>query len=82
MTLIPGFQKVHDHKYLQSMEAIRKWRLQQLPPGKRTHCPQGHEYTKINIVGKNRAGRQCLTCARSRQQVRRDNSKLITKELT
>ena len=82
MTLIPGLKKVHEHKYTQAIEAIIQWKTLKLPAGKRTHCPQGHEYTTINIVGNytSRPGRQCLICARSRQNVRRVKLQSITKE--
>ena len=44
-------------------------------PGLRTHCPQGHEYTKENTYVKmlpnDKRGRACRTCQRMRDRARR-----------
>lgn len=36
------------------------------PEARKTHCPQGHEYSPEN-TGRNSSGRRCLTCHRERQ---------------
>lgn len=81
MTLIPGLQKVHVHKYEQAIKAIKDWRLLKLPSSKRTHCPRGHEYEGVYKTKIGGVRRVCLPCARRRMQVSNDKRKLITKEL-
>lgn len=38
----------------------------------KTHCPQGHPYTKENTLGTKRRSRQCKTCARERQRIKQN----------
>lgn len=49
----------------QRREGSREITERLLPPGERTHCPHGHEYTPENTkYGKN-GGRWCRACARA-----------------
>jgi len=37
----------------------------------KTHCPQGHEYTKHNTLSNNNTGRRCRICHREKEANRR-----------
>lgn len=37
---------------------------------RRTHCPQGHEYTPDNVYKSKTGWRQCITCTRARSLAR------------
>lgn len=42
------------------------------PNSKKTHCPQGHEYTEENTY-RSKRGRHCRACNKGRQQKRKDS---------
>jgi len=44
---------------------------------RKTHCPQGHEYTPDNIYGKTgQVSRQCKICTKERAKLFKQNAKL------
>jgi hypothetical protein len=45
--------------------------IQRGEPARRTHCPQGHEYTPENTSTTSGTGRTCVTCNRERSRRRR-----------
>jgi hypothetical protein len=55
-------------------EAWRRWRdkhmgADRVPHGNRTHCPQGHEYTKFNTrVRPGDGARICIECTRAKDR--------------
>jgi hypothetical protein len=42
---------------------------------RKTHCPQGHEYTPENIYVRSRGGRECRTCVIARERTKRANKR-------
>ena len=53
------------------METPSQWRGGH-PNARKTHCPQGHEYTPENTYAYEAYGRRCRTCAAEQYRARRD----------
>jgi hypothetical protein len=47
---------------------------------RKTHCPQGHEYTTENTIGNKRSGRLCKTCSKKHKAAYRSRRSAVARE--